>query len=464
MQPPDIRIERDSFGELEVPAKALYGAQTERAIRNFPLSGLRMPRPFIRALGLIKAAAAKANQDLGLLKVLIAEGIIEAAESVAAGHYDDEFPIDVFQTGSGTSSNMNANEVIAHLASAKIHHIVHPNDEVNMCQSSNDVIPTAIHVSASLEIHQSLLPALEHLATIIETRARELDQFVKTGRTHLMDAMPLTFGQELSGWASQIRHNQARIQSTLVRLHALAIGGTAVGTGINAHPEFGARVAKVLSQKTGLPFKIQSNYFEGLSCQDTIVELSGQIRVLAVSVLKIVNDLRLMNSGPLAGLAEIVLTHVQPGSSIMPGKVNPVIPEAVAMCAAQVIGNDATIAFAGQSGQFQLNTMLPLIAYNILQSIQLMSNGSRLLADKVIQDFKVNEANILAKLGHNPILVTALNPIIGYEKGANIAKRAYQEGRTILEVAKEMTDLDPRELEALLDPKLLTQGGIKVSK
>jgi len=456
-----FRTERDSMGELQVPADALYGAQTQRAVENFPVSNLRMPRAFIRALGLVKSACAKANTDLGLLDEKIAAAIQQSAETVAAGDYDHQFPIDVFQTGSGTSTNMNANEVIARLASDNLGMPVHPNDHVNMSQSSNDVIPTAIHVSACLEIEEQLLPALAHLSATIETRARELASVTKTGRTHLMDAMPVTLGQELQTWASQVKQGMYRIQASITRMRALPQGGTAVGTGINAHKDFARLVANALKQRTGFAFTPMDNLFVGLASQDTAVEMSGQLKTIAVSLTKIANDLRWMNSGPLAGLGEIALPALQPGSSIMPGKVNPVIPEAVAMVCAQVLGNDATITLGGQAGNFQLNVMLPVIAYNLLQSIEILSNAARLLADKAIAGFTVNEANIKAALDKNPILVTALNRVIGYEKGAAIAKQAYAEGRPILDVAKENTDLSEDELKQLLDPAKLTQGGIE---
>jgi len=449
------------MGELQVPADALYGAQTQRAVENFPVSNLRMPRAFIRALGLVKSACAKANTDLGLLDEKIAAAIQQSAETVAAGDYDHQFPIDVFQTGSGTSTNMNANEVIARLASDNLGMPVHPNDHVNMSQSSNDVIPTAIHVSACLEIEEQLLPALAHLSATIETRARELASVTKTGRTHLMDAMPVTLGQELQTWASQVKQGMYRIQASITRMRALPQGGTAVGTGINAHKDFARLVANALKQRTGFAFTPMDNLFVGLASQDTAVEMSGQLKTIAVSLTKIANDLRWMNSGPLAGLGEIALPALQPGSSIMPGKVNPVIPEAVAMVCAQVLGNDATITLGGQAGNFQLNVMLPVIAYNLLQSIEILSNAARLLADKAIAGFTVNEANIKAALDKNPILVTALNRVIGYEKGAAIAKQAYAEGRPILDVAKENTDLSEDELKQLLDPAKLTQGGIE---
>jgi fumarate hydratase class II len=455
------RIERDSMGELQVPEHALWGAQTQRAVDNFPISGIPMPRGFIRSLGLIKWAAAGANAELGLLKSRRAMAIQAAALEVAGGRHDEHFPIDVFQTGSGTSSNMNANEVIAQLATKRLGAEVHPNDDVNMGQSSNDVIPTAIHVSAALGVAEDLLPALAHLRKVIVRKARETGRVVKTGRTHLMDAMPPPPGQELGGWAQQIANAEARIRDCLPRLTRIAQGGTAVGTGINAHPKFGKKVAVLLSEQTGVRFDVSKNTFESLSCQDTAVELSGHLRTLAVALLKIANDLRWMNSGPLAGLGEITLPGLQPGSSIMPGKVNPVIPEAVAMVSAQVIGNDATLTIAGQSGNFQLNVMLPVVAFNLLQSLGLLANASRVLADKAIAGFKVNHEKLAEALDRNPILVTALNPVIGYEQGAAIAKKAYAERRAVREVAAECTDLTDRELDRLLDARDLTRGGIK---
>ena len=455
------RVEHDSMGTLEVPISALWGAQTQRAIQNFPSSGLKMPRAFIRALGLIKYAAAGANSERGDLAEPMAKAIRAAAREVAEGRHDEHFPVDVFQTGSGTSSNMNANEVIATLATRALGRPVHPNDHVNMGQSSNDVVPTAIHVAAALVLTEQVLPALRHLGEVLGGRAAELKSVVKTGRTHLMDAMPVTLGQELSGWRAQIDKNCARLLSVMPRLLQLAQGGTAVGTGINAHPEFGAAVARHLAADTGLAFAANDNYFEALSCQDTAVELSGQLKVLSVSLMKIANDLRWMNSGPLAGLGEIALPALQPGSSIMPGKVNPVVPEAVAMMAAQVMGNDVTVTVAGQSGSFQLNVMLPVIAHSLLQSLQLIAIGVRNLADHAVAGFAVNRSRLSEALARNPILVTALNPVIGYERGAAIAKKAYAEGRAVLDVAAEMTDLPEEELQRLLDPTALTEGGIK---
>jgi len=455
----NFRTERDSMGELQVPANALYGAQTQRAVNNFPISGLTMPRQFIRALGLIKSAAAQANADLGHLPKDKAAVIRKAADRVAGGEFDKHFPIDVFQTGSGTSSNMNANEVIAHVC-ANDGTKAHPNDDVNNGQSSNDVIPTAIHVSATLSASEQLLPALTHLKSTLDSRAQELANVAKTGRTHLMDAMPVTFGQELGGWSAQIRSGIERVQDALRRMRKLPQGGTAVGTGINADAKLGPAICAELTKITGVQFESADNFFEGMSSQDAAVELSGQLKTLACSLMKIANDLRWMNSGPLAGLGEIELPALQPGSSIMPGKVNPVIPEAMAMVCAQVIGNDATITIAGQSGNFQLNVMLPVIALNLLQSIEIMANAARALADRSIAGFKVREDHIKQALDKNPILVTALNAVIGYDKGAATAKQAYKEGRPILDVALETTGLAREKLKELLDPMALTKGGV----
>jgi fumarate hydratase class II len=455
----DFRIERDSMGELKVPAAALWGAQTQRAVDNFPISGLSMPREFIRALGLIKSAAAQANADLGHLTKNKAKAIRKQAERVASGEFDAQFPIDVFQTGSGTSSNMNANEVIAHLC-ARAGTKVHPNDDVNNGQSSNDVIPTAVHVSAALTVSEQLLPALAHLKKTLDKRAKELAKVAKTGRTHLMDAMPVTFGQELGGWSAQIGSGIERLSDALKRVRKLPQGGTAVGTGINADAKLGPAICKELTRMTRVKFESADNFFEGMSSQDAAVELSGQLKTLAVSLMKIANDLRWMNSGPLAGIGEIELPALQPGSSIMPGKVNPVIPEAMAMVCAQVIGNDATITIAGQSGNFQLNVMLPVVALNLLQSIGILANTSRLLADKAIAGFKVRQDNIKQALDKNPILVTALNAVIGYDKGAATAKQAYKQGRPILDVALETTGLPKAKLKELLDPMALTKGGV----
>ncbi|OYY74917.1 MAG: aspartate ammonia-lyase [Gammaproteobacteria bacterium 28-57-27] len=456
----NFRVERDSMGELHVPVGALWGAQTQRAVENFGIGARPMPRAFIRALGLVKAACAKVNHELGLLDVGRADLIVRYALEVAEGGFDQHFPVDVFQTGSGTSSNMNANEVVARLAGAYGTDI-HANDHVNMGQSSNDVIPTAIHLSASLEIIERLLPSTRYLRESIDRRAEEWCEIVKTGRTHLMDAMPITLGQELSAWSAQLQLAEQRLRDSLVRLQRLPQGGTAVGTGINAPENFAALVSEKLSELTGVPFTPMDNLFMGLASQDTSVEVAGQVRALAVALMKISNDLRWMNSGPLAGLGEIALPALQPGSSIMPGKVNPVIPEAVTMACARVMGHDTAIAIAGQSGNFQLNVMLPLIADSLLDSISLMSNACMSLADQVINGMQVNMTTLSTALHRNPILVTALNPVLGYEKGAALAKRAYAEGRTLLEVALEDTDLDEKTLRILLDPSALARGGLQ---
>ncbi len=455
-----FRTEHDSMGELQVPAAALWGAQTQRAVENFPVSGRPMPRGFIGALGLIKAAAAEVNAGLGLLPEGVAKTVRDAALRVADGEFDEHFPIDIYQTGSGTSSNMNANEVIATLASMAGKAKVHPNDHVNLGQSSNVVVPTAIRVSAQLAVVENLLPALKHLRRTIDRRGKSLAKVVKTGRTHLMDAMPLTFQQEFSAWSAQLQSAEDRIQDSLKRLRRLPLGGTAIGTGINADPRFGTKAARSLSLLTGTRFESAANKFEGLAAQDDAVELSGQLNALAVALIKIANDLRWMNSGPLAGIGEIELPTLQPGSSIMPGKVNPVIPEATVMVCAQVIGHHAAITVAGQTGNFQLNVALPLIAANLLDSINLLGNVSRLLADSSIAGLKVREAHIREALSRNPILVTALNPVIGYEKGAAIAKQAYKQNRPVLEVARELTGLPEKTLKQLLDPAVLAKGGI----
>ncbi|TKJ70058.1 aspartate ammonia-lyase [Pseudomonas sp. CFBP13508] len=454
------RIERDSMGELQVPVDALYGAQTQRAVDNFPISGKPMPTQFIRALILAKAAAARANVELNQISAAQGKAISDAAQGLLEGDFMQHFPVDIFQTGSGTSSNMNANEVIATLASRMLGEPVNANDHVNCGQSSNDIIPTTIHVSAALALHEQLLPALLHLVQAIERKAGQVHHHVKTGRTHLMDAMPVRMSQVLNGWAQQLKANIGHLQDLLPSLQALAQGGTAVGTGINAHPEFAARFSRHLSQLTDVQFTPGKDLFALIGSQDTAVAVSGQLKATAVSLMKIANDLRWMNSGPLAGLGEIELEALQPGSSIMPGKVNPVIPEATAMVAAQVIGNDSVITVAGQSGNFELNVMLPIIAHNLLSSIELLANASRLLGDKAIASFKVNESRLQEALSRNPILVTALNPIIGYQKAAEIAKQAYKEGRAVIDVALEHTDLSRSQLEELLNPEKLTAGGV----
>ncbi len=458
----NTRTERDSMGEMQVPADALYAAQTQRAVENFPISGITFPHSFIRALVLIKAAAAQANEELGLLDKAKADAIVAAAQEIASGAHPSQFPIDIFQTGSGTSTNMNANEVIANLAS-KSGLKVHPNDDVNSGQSSNDVIPAAIHASAAIEIHDNLLPALRHLLTELRRRAEENDGVIKTGRTHLMDAMPIRLSQEIGGWAAQIEYSIERLLGSTPRLLELATGGTAVGTGINAHPQFGGKLAAHLAQLTHLPFIETRNHFAAQSAMDTAVEVSGNLKTLASGLFKIANDLRWMNSGPQAGLGEIVLPSLQPGSSIMPGKINPVIPEATMQVCAQVMGNDVTINFANASGNFQLNVMLPVIALNLLQSITLLGNVTRVLADKAIAGFEVKADAMLELVDKNPIMVTVLNPVIGYEKGAFIAKTAYKENRKLKDVALEHTDLGEAELTELLDARGMTEGGIKGS-
>ena len=462
-----FRIEKDSLGEVYVPRNALYGAQTQRALENFPISGIKMDFPFtnsfIDALGLIKDAAAKSNKSLGLLSSRKANAISKAAKEVWQSKHNNEFPLDVFQTGSGTSSNMNANEVIANLATKFSGISIDPNDDVNMSQSSNDVIPTAIKISAFLDISNKLYPALDKLISTIEVKANSIKGSVKTGRTHLMDAMPIDFSQELNAWSSQLKNSRDTLSFLEKRLLDLPQGGTAVGTGINAHPRFSKVFAKELSKLVGKSFKAKpsDDFFQELSAQDTAVQVSGELKNLAVILMKISNDLRWMNSGPLSGLSEIELKALQPGSSIMPGKVNPVIPEAVAMVAADVIGNDVTITVAGQAGNFQLNVMLPVVAYNLLKSIAILTGGMNVLADKAIKSFKVNKKNIEAALNKNPILVTALNPVIGYAKAAEIAKKAYKENLPIIEVALAETNLTRAQLNKYLDPKKLTKGGIK---
>ena len=461
------RVEKDSLGEVYVPRNALYGAQTQRAVENFPISGIKMDFPFtnsfVDALGLIKDAAAKSNKSLGLLSSRKANAISKAAKEVWQSKHNNEFPLDVFQTGSGTSSNMNANEVIANLASKFSGIRIDPNDDVNMSQSSNDVFPTAIKVSAFLDISNKLYPALDKLISTIEVKANSIKGSVKTGRTHLMDAMPIDFSQELNAWSSQLKNSRDTLSFLEKRLLDLPQGGTAVGTGINAHPRFSKVFAKELSKLVGKNFKAKpsDDFFKELSAQDTAVQVSGELKNLAVILMKISNDLRWMNSGPLSGLSEIELKALQPGSSIMPGKVNPVIPEAVTMVAADVIGNDVTITVAGQAGNFQLNVMLPVVAYNLLKSIAILTGGMNVLADKAIKSFKVNKKNIEAALNKNPILVTALNPVIGYAKAAEIAKKAYKENLPIIEVALAETNLTRAQLNKYLDPKKLTKGGIK---
>jgi fumarate hydratase class II len=438
----------------------LYGSETAKALTNFTISELKMPRAFLWALATIKSACAQANQELGLLDADKSAAIQLAAKEVADGFHVNQFPIDVFQTGSGTSTNMNVNEVIASLVKRNSQQKInlHPNDDVNMGQSSNDVIPSCIHLSAAKLISDELLPSLQHLSDTLNAKASEHHSTIKTGRTHLMDAMPLSFAQEISGWSSQISYAHDQLKNSLPSLCKLAIGGTAIGTGVNTHPDFAAIVTRVLSERTGLKLSPADNYFRAISAQDTAVQISGLLKTTAVSLSKVSNDIRWLSSGPLNGLNELQLPELQKGSSIMPGKVNPVIPEAVLMACTQVIGNDTTITLAGQSGNFQLNTMLPLIGHTLLQSIQLLSSSSTALADKVIKDMQVNHTMINENLLRNPILATALTNLIGYDKSAEIAKKANQEKRTVLNVALELTDISETELIALLDPKRLTGG------
>ena len=454
-----FRIEKDSLGEVKVPKEALWGAQTQRALENFPISGIkfRFPfgRSFIKALGIIKFSAAAANQDLGLLTAKKANAIKASAKIVLNGEVDDQFPLDVFQTGSGTSTNMNANEVIASLASKKSGIEISPNDDVNMSQSSNDTIPTAICLSAMLDMEEFLLPGLDLLIDEIDKKAKKLKGKLKTGRTHLMDAMPIDFAQELSGWSAQLKSSRESLKLANKRMLELPQGGTAIGTGVNSHKDFSKNFCSSVEKLTSFKVKPASNFFQGLSSQDNAAELSSAVKNLSLVIMKICNDLRWMNSGPLTGLSDIELEALQPGSSIMPGKVNPVIPEAVSMACADVVGNDVTISLGVQSGNFQLNVMLPVIAYNLLKSINLMGNAMPLLAKKCIKSFKINEKSTQENLDRNPILVTALNPIIGYKKAAEIAKKAYTEKRAIIDVAEEMTTIERKELESLLDPKNL---------
>ena len=458
------RIEKDTMGEIKVPYDALWGAQTQRALENFRISGIKFTFPFgrsfIEALGIIKYAAATSNQRLKLLDARKAKAIKLASKEVLLGNHDNQFPIDIYQTGSGTSTNMNANEVIANLATKKARIKINANDHVNMSQSSNDVIPTAICISALLDTERLLLPSLSNLIKVIDKKALSLKGQVKTGRTHLMDAMPIDFSQELSGWSAQLRAVEKSIISASKEISYLPQGGTAIGTGVNAHKNFGKTFASEVSKLTKLKVKPSTNYFKSLSAQDSAAQLSSSVKNLSLVLTKISNDLRWMNSGPLTGLGEIELEALQPGSSIMPGKVNPVIPEAVAMACADVIGNDVTVSIGSQSGNFQLNVMLPVIAYNLLKSITLMSNSMPLLANKAIKTFKVNKKNIAESLDMNPILITALNREIGYERAAHVAKKAYKEQRSIIDVAHEETGLPLKKLKTLLNPAKLTKGGV----
>jgi len=459
------RVEKDSLGEVRIPNSAYWGPQTQRAIENFPISGIRLPDIFIRSLAYIKLACARVNLEKGLLEERIADAIIQASEEVINGRFDDQFPLDIFQTGSGTSTNMNVNEVIATRANEiltgtkQTRSPIHPNDHVNMGQSSNDVIPTAIHVAAYLQVNTLLLPSMELLHSTIKEKQVRYRSTIKTGRTHLMDAMPITLEQEMSGWATEIENSIEGIKGSLPRLSELAIGGTAVGTGINTQPDFGAGVASLLSELTGIGFKETRNHFEAQSFQGAVVGLSGSLKAFATGLMKIANDLRWMNSGPVAGLSEIILPPLQPGSSIMPGKVNPVISEAIRMVCLQVIGNDTVIAMANSLGDFQLNVMLPLIGYNILQSITILAHASRLFAEKAIAGFEVNEKHLKELAQMNPIIATVLNPIIGYDRTAEVVKRALKEKKTVKEVVVEMGYLSVDEAERVLDIEKMTRPG-----
>jgi fumarate hydratase, class II len=457
----EYRIEKDSMGEMKVPASALYGPQTQRAVENFPVSGEPLPAEFLHALGLLKQVCARVNAGLGLLDPAIAGAIEQAAGEVAAGTWDAQFPVDVFQTGSGTSTNMNANEVIAHRAGGILGRRVHPNDHVNLGQSSNDVIPAVLHVSAVLEIERELIPALEHLRAALAQKAGDWDRVIKTGRTHLMDATPIRLGQEFGGYASQVEHGIGRLEAVLPDLRELALGGTAVGTGLNAHPGFAGRVAAELSRTTGTEFREAANHFEAQAAQDAATWASGALNTVAASLMKIANDIRLLNSGPRCGLAEVSLPAVQPGSSIMPGKVNPVICESVIQVGAQVMGNHVAVTVGAQWGQLDLNTMLPLITRNLLESIRLLARVSRVFADKAIAGLVANEETCRAYVEISPSMATALSPLVGYDRAAEIAKRAFTERRPVRELAREMTDLTAEQIEQALDPRRQTEPGLE---
>ena len=456
----EFRMEKDSMGEMKLPKDALYGPQTQRAVENFPISGQPLPREFIAALGVIKRAAARVNRSLGLMDEPTAQAIEQAAAQVAEGRWDAEFPIDVYQTGSGTSSNMNTNEVIARLASKTLNRNVHPNDQVNLGQSSNDVIPTALHVSAVLLIERDLLPALEHLRSTLADKAKAFDDVIKTGRTHLMDATPIRLGQEFGGYASQVEHGIARVRAVLPDLRELAIGGTAVGTGLNTHPEFGARMAVELTRLTGTEFREARNHFEAQGAQDGATWASGALNSVAASLIKIANDIRLMNSGPRCGFGEITLPAIQPGSSIMPGKVNPVICEAVIQVGAQVMGHHVAITLGAQWGQLDLNTMLPMMARNLLESTRLLAAVSRVFADKALAGTVANADTCRDYVEISPSMATALNPLIGYDAAAEIAKKSFDTRRPVRELAREMTKLSAEEIDRALDPRRQTEPGL----
>ena len=459
---PQYRIEHDTMGEVRVPAAALYGAQTQRAVENFPISGTRLERGHIEALARIKKAAARANAELGVLPADLAEAIVGAAEEVAAGDHDDQFPVDVYQTGSGTSSNMNMNEVLATLATRVLGLPVHPNDHVNASQSSNDVFPTSVHVAATAGVVRDLIPALDHLGTSLAEKADAWASVVKSGRTHLMDATPVTLGQEFGGYAAAVRYGVERLQAALPRVAEVPLGGTAVGTGINTPPGFPQRVLELLREDTGLPLTEARDHFEAQSARDGLVEFSGALRTIAVSLTKLCNDLRWMGSGPNTGLAEIAIPDLQPGSSIMPGKVNPVIAEATLMVAARVIGNDATVVWAGASGSFELNVQVPVIGSAVLESIRLLANASRTLADRTIIGLTANEERARAYAESSPAIVTPLNRIVGYEAAARIAKHAVAHGQTIRQAVEDLGyvqrgEITPAQLDAQLDVLAMTR-------
>jgi len=450
----EFRVERDSMGDVKVPTSAKWLAQTQRAVENFPISGIRLERAQIEALARIKSAVASVKRELGLMDPDLADAIAAAAESVARGEHDDQFPIDVFQTGSGTSSNMNMNEVLATLAGESLGRAVHPNDDVNHPMSSNDMFPASIHIAATASVIRELIPALEHLAAALSDKGAEFADIVKAGRTHLMDATPVTLGQEFNGYAAQVRMGVERLQATLPRVAELPLGGTAVGTGINSPQGFGGRVIAAVAQATGLPLTEARDHFEAQGARDGLVELSGQLRTIAVSLTKIANDLRWMGSGPRAGLGEINLPDLQPGSSSMPGKVNPVIPEATLMVCAQVVGNDAAVAWGGAAGNFELNVMLPMIGRNVLESIRLLANVSRLLADRCVRDITANVERLREYAESSPAIVTPLNAYLGYEEAASIAKQALAERKTIREVVLERGHVPGRLTEQQLDEAL----------
>jgi fumarate hydratase class II len=460
-----FRIEKDALGEMRVPEKAYWGAETQRAIENFPISDLRFPRRFLRALGMLKKASAMVNMELALLRQELGEAISLAAQEVMEGKFDDQFVVDIFQTGSGTSTNMNANEVIANRANELLggkigdKKPIHPNDHVNLGQSSNDIIPSSMHLAALEAIQGDLLPALEDLHRSLEQKSKDFDRIMKIGRTHLQDATPIRLGQEFGGYASMVQHGIRRVENVRKHLAELAIGGTAVGTGMNTHPKFAGLVVQKISEMTGISFREAENHFEAQGAKDAAVEASSALKTLAVSLMKIANDIRWLSSGPRCGLGEILLPEVQPGSSMMPGKVNPVIPEALCQVAAQVIGNDATIVLGGLSGNFELNVMMPVMAYNLLHSISLLTKASLVFSKKCVQDLKANEERCREMIEKSLAMVTALSPHIGYDAAARMAREAYESGKTVREVALEKGVLPEKELEKILDPRRMTEPG-----